>query len=133
MLQVRKILVRGKGVADAIVSFRDKANIVAGDSDTGKSYLLHCLDYVFGAEALRKRIPEAEQYSQLFVEFENSEGSVLTLKRSLSGGDLAAHTSSIDSIDGDGEKIVARRSGKGVAKDVTSVLFSFAKIPEAKL
>ncbi|WP_276516726.1 hypothetical protein [Bradyrhizobium ottawaense] len=42
-----------------MVAFGDGANILAGASDTGKSYLVHCLDYIFGADELSKRIPES--------------------------------------------------------------------------
>jgi hypothetical protein len=134
MLQVRSILLRGKGVKDALISFEDGANILAGESDTGKSYLVHCLDYIFGGDTMSKRIPEAEPYSQLFVEFQNSENKFLTLERSLAGGDLAAHQEGIASIkEGTGDKIVPSRSGKSQAKDVTAILFEFAGIDEAKL
>ena len=134
MLQIRSIVLRGQGLEDATVSFIGGSNVLAGASDTGKSYLLHCLDYIFGAEGMNKRIPKAEPYSQLFVEFENSEKKSLTLERSLSGGDLAAYQVGIADIDGqESEKIVASRSGKSQAKDVTSVLFEFAKINEARL
>ncbi|MDE5455243.1 hypothetical protein GWE18_20820 [Bradyrhizobium sp. CSA112] len=80
-----------------------------------------------------KRIPEAEPYAQLFVEFQNSEKKFLTLERSLAGGDLAAHQVRIASIKGTGKKIVPSRSGKSQAKDVTAILFEFAGIGEAKL
>jgi DNA repair ATPase RecN len=73
MLQIRTILLRGSNIEDAVVTFADRANILAGESDTGKSYLVHCLDYILGADELRKRIEEAEPYSQLIVEFENSK------------------------------------------------------------
>jgi hypothetical protein len=134
MLQIRSIVLRGQGVNDAVVSFVDGSNVLAGPSDTGKSYLVRCLDYIFGAEEMSKRIPKAEPYSQLFVEFENSEKKLLSLERSLSGGDLAAYQVGIADIDGQqGEKIVASRSGMSKAKDVTSVLFEFAKVNEARL
>ncbi|WP_313255989.1 hypothetical protein [Stenotrophomonas sp.] len=68
MFQLRKLVLRGAGVMDATETFEPGGNILAGESDTGKSYLLHCVDYVFGADELRKRIPEAEGYSDLFVE-----------------------------------------------------------------
>ncbi|WP_340672205.1 hypothetical protein [Bradyrhizobium ottawaense] len=117
-----------------MVAFGDGANILAGASDTGKSYLVHCLDYIFGADELSKRIPEAESYSQLLVEFTNSAGKHLTLERSLAGGDLAAHHERLTSIkDGASEKIVPSRSGRSQARDVTAVLFEFAGIGEAVL
>lgn len=133
MLQIREIRLTGPNVEDASVKFGPGANVIAGESDTGKSYLLHCLDYIFGAEELRKRIPQAEPYDELKVEFQNTAGDYLTLVRSLSGGDLMAHHSQIDAIDGDGEAIAYRRHGTSKADDVTSVLFPFAGINEAQL
>jgi len=134
MLRVLSIRLTGKGVADAAVEFYDRANIVAGDSDTGKSYLVHLLDYVFGADELNKRIDEAEPYSQLFVEFENTAGEFITLERHLSGGNLLFHSSKFaDREEEKGEIIAPKRSGTSKAKDVTEVLFKFAGIAEARL
>jgi len=133
MLQIREIRLSGPNVEDASVKFGPGPNVIAGESDTGKSYLLHCLDYIFGAEELKKRIPKAEPYDELKVEFQNTAGDYLTLVRSLSGGDLRAHRSQIDAIDGDGEAVAFRRHGTSKADDVTSVLFPFAGIKEAML
>jgi DNA repair ATPase RecN len=79
MLRLRHIIMRGPGVEDATVSFVAGANILAGESDTGKSLLLHCLDYILGADEMRKRVPETEAYAQLFVEFANTRQEILTL------------------------------------------------------
>lgn len=135
MLQIREIRLSGPNVEDASITFGAGPNVIAGESDTGKSYLLHCLDYIFGAEELKKRIPQAEHYDDLKVEFQNTTGEYLTLVRSLSGGDLKAYRSQISEIDGDGdgEAIAYRRHGTSRAKDVTSVLFPFAGIKEAML
>lgn len=133
MLQVREILLTGKGLPDASVKFGPGPNVIAGESDTGKSYLLHCLDYIFGADELKKRVPQADSYEKLWVEFQNSTGEYLSLVRSLSGGDLAAHHCRISLIDGSGAVVVNRRHGTSKAADVTSVLFPFAGIPEALL
>jgi hypothetical protein len=133
MLQIRKIELSGKGLPNATVDFGSGPNVIAGESDTGKSYLLHCLDYIFGADELRKRIPEAEPYETLAVEFQNSAGETLSLVRSLSGGDLSVYYGPIASIDGEGEVIASRRRGLSKGPDVTSVLLPFAGIPEAML
>lgn len=133
MLHVKTILMRGNGVTDAAVEFAPGANVLAGASDTGKSLILHCLDYILGADDFRKRVPEIEPYSTLFVEFENDNAETLTLKRDLSGGELAVYNTPIPQISGAGQTVAPRRYGKSVAPDVTSVLFPFAGIPEAKL
>ena len=133
MFQIREILLSGEGLPDASVRFGPGPNVIAGESDTGKSYLLHCLDYIFGADELKKRIPEAELYENLSVEFQNSAGEYLSLVRNLSGGDLYAHHCPIASIEGQGEVVASRRRGLSKAADVTSVLFPFAGISEAQL
>lgn len=81
MLQLRRIVLKGQSVLDASIAFAAGGNIVAGETDTGKSYLLRCLDYIFGANKMDKRIPEAEPYSTLYVEFQNKDGNILTLER----------------------------------------------------
>ncbi|WP_349777794.1 hypothetical protein ABQ039_010070 [Xanthomonas sp. WHRI 6108] len=119
---------------DATETFEPGGNIIAGESDTGKSYLLHCIDYVFGADELRKRIPEAEAYSDIFVELENSAGHFLTLKRSLAGGRIAVYRSEFESIGATQPEVATSKRGTGKGgKDISSVLFPFAGIPEAVL
>lgn len=133
MLQIRRLMLRGKGVPDAEIDFNAGGNIVAGDSDTGKSYLLRCLDYIFGADEMTKRIPEAEPYSTLFVQFENASKEVLTIERHLSGGELAAHYCSLEDIKEKGTVLSAKRSGRSQAFDVTEAILKFAGIQEAVL
>ncbi|MDF1062477.1 hypothetical protein P1T21_21935, partial [Escherichia coli] len=112
MLRIRKILLRGNSVQDAYVDFYKGANILAGESDTGKSYLVSCLDYILGAEKLKKKLKEATDYTHLYVEFENDEGGVLTLKRGLEGGKLEAHDVAIQDIHGEGKIIALKWSTK---------------------
>lgn len=133
MLYIRQITLRGSAVADADVRFAQGGNILAGASETGKSLLLHCLDWIFGADTMRKRVPEIEPYSTLLVEFGNGQGRSLTLKRDLSGGNLAAYYLPIAEVSGNGQTISPRRYGKSVSDDVTSVLFPFAGMAEAQL
>lgn len=132
MLQIRKILLRGDNVEDAYVEFEPGANVLAGESDTGKSYLVQCLDFILGAEKL-KFLKEAAPYKSLFVEFENSRNQFLTLVRGLGGGKLRAYPSRVEEISGGGEIIDPKRSGKSIRADITSVIFPFAGIVDAQL
>lgn len=133
MLQIRRILLRGNYTQDADISFGAGANILSGESDTGKSFLVHCLDYVLGAKVLKKKFDLMTRYTVLFVEFVNDKSEKLTLERSLSGGHLFAHSSDIDGIRGVGRKVLSKGTGKAASEDVTSVLFPFAGIPHAQL
>ncbi|WP_156886423.1 hypothetical protein [Rhizobium gallicum] len=121
-------------------------NVVTGDSDTGKSYLLRLVDYVLGAEELKKIIDEAGGYETAWVEFANNDGDMLTLERHLTGGDVRAYSRSIEDVrsgpvdlddeeesaaDPDGSEVLAwRREGRSEERDVTSRLFPFFGMPE---
>jgi hypothetical protein len=133
MLQIRKVLLRGDNVKDALVEFKAGANVLAGESNTGKSYVLQCIDFIFGADKLKHLKEASSNYKALFVEFENSKNEFLTLMRPVEGGKLRAFHSSIQCISGNGEIIGAKRSGRSIRPDITSVLFPFADIGDAQL
>ncbi|UPK27648.1 hypothetical protein [Bradyrhizobium sp. 195] len=133
MMQLRQLRLTGRGAADAIMTFAAAGNVVAGDSDTGKSYMLRCIDYVFGAEVMTKVIKEAGPYERVLVELENDQGEFLTLVRALAGGDIEVHHAPIEKISDDGIVIKWMRKGTSKLLDVTSVLLPFAGIQEAQL
>jgi hypothetical protein len=45
MMQLRELRLTGASVPPASVRFDLGANVVSGVSDTGKSYMFHCIDY----------------------------------------------------------------------------------------
>jgi len=51
---ISKIAVEGQGKPDAVLAFEPGLNVVAGATDTGKSYVWHAIDFMLGAEILRK-------------------------------------------------------------------------------
>lgn len=132
-MQLREVRLTGPNKPNAFMRFVAGANVISGLSDTGKSYILRCVDFVLGAEKMTKKIDEDEGYDTIYVEFSNPESKSLTLVRHLTGGDIKVYYQSIDNIQGDGEVVVWKRKGTSAAKDITSVFLSFAGIKEAKL
>ena len=155
MARISEIRLTGKQKPDALIRFKPGPNVVSGDSDTGKSYLLRCIDYVLGAQEMTKVIDEAAGYELVWLELKNADDQTLTLERHLTGGDIRAYDVSIDEAlslqddiaqkevapttdDSDetesaalpGEVLVWRRQGKSKAPDVTSRVFPFFGMPE---
>jgi hypothetical protein len=50
---IKKLTITGSGKEPAIVDFSQGFNIVFGPSDTGKSYIAECIDYMLGAKNIR--------------------------------------------------------------------------------
>lgn len=68
----------------AKLKFKEGLNIITGASNTGKSYVINCIDYLFGAENPPKDINESKNYSFLLLELEYSL-KPFTIKRYLRG------------------------------------------------
>jgi hypothetical protein len=125
-MQLRELRLVGPGKEPAQLRFEPGGNIVSGDSDTGKSYMLRCIDFVLGADEMTKVIEEAAGYDRVLLEFENEHGEFLTLGRPLGGGDILVHKQPINAIHGGGETVAWRRYGKSMAPDVSSIVLAFA-------
>lgn len=145
MARIVELRLTGDGLEDAHIRFAPGPNVVTGDSDTGKSYLLRLIDYVLGAKELSKVIDEATGYSTAWLEFANETGRPLTLERHLTGGNVRAYprtiadvlagtrsASSSEELDGtsDAEILLWRRQGKSSEPDVTSKVFPLFGMPE---
>jgi len=133
-MQIRELRLTGNSKKNASIHFVPGGNVIAGVSDTGKSYILRCIDFVLGAEEMTKKIDEAIGYEFVYVEFASSDKTkIITFKRHLNGGDVSAFDTSIDNATGDGQIVLWKRQGKSQAPDITSVFFPFAGIQEARL
>lgn len=83
---LKKLQILGTGVEPAEIIFRRGPNIISGLSDTGKSYILQCIDFMLGAKAPPKEIDESKPYNKLLLEIESYAGATYTLERNLQGG-----------------------------------------------
>ena len=96
-----KLLVQGQGKPDAILRFEPGLNVVAGASDTGKTFAWQLIDFLLGASKLPKVIPEAGGYGYAMLELRPRAGGVVTFQRALAGGGAIAYPAPIDGVTGD--------------------------------
>ena len=68
MMQLRELRVTGTGKQNAVIKFAPGGNVIAGVSNSGKSYMLRCMDFVLGAEEMNKKIDEAAGYELVYLE-----------------------------------------------------------------
>jgi hypothetical protein len=93
-LRLRHLTFIGSTVPTATVDFGERATIVRGPSDTGKSFIVDAIDFMFGARQL-KEIPEREGYSDVLLGLELPDGDVVTLRRSTNGGRFGLYEADI--------------------------------------
>ena len=54
---IEKLVVSGGGHKASVIDFRPGLNFVLGPSNTGKSLVMDCMDYVFGFTPKRTALP----------------------------------------------------------------------------
>lgn len=87
--QIRRLTLVGRGVPNAEVQFREGLNVVSGPSDTGKTFIVQCIDYMLGGKDVPESIPEAARYETVRLALNLSDGDdEVVLERSIRGGDF---------------------------------------------
>ena len=125
---LRRLALTGPGKASAQVTFTRGLNVIAGPSDTGKSFIAQCLDYALGSGDLPKEIPEAEGYSSVVLEIEaNNDKRIYTLERSLRGGEVLCKT------DGEEDRVLAAKHQAGKEDTVSQFLLDLSGLGTKKV
>lgn len=77
---IKRLSITGPGKEPSIVNFSAGLNIIFGPSDTGKSYIAECIDYMFGAGKIRFDPNTGYDTFQLLISSKDGE---VTLERRL--------------------------------------------------
>ena len=86
---LERLVVSGPELPDAVLEFADGLNVVAGASNTGKSYAFSCIDYALGAGRPPKTIKESAGYHSLLLRIvARHNGESYEITRSLAGGEI---------------------------------------------
>ena len=84
-LKLTKLILAGENKKDAIINFKGGLNVIAGASDTGKSFAFECIDFALGSSSNPKTVPEMKGYRSVFHEIEDiGQEEIFTLKRNFS-------------------------------------------------
>jgi hypothetical protein len=92
-----RLTLKGLRVPDAEVRFRTGLNVIFGPSDTGKTFIAQCVDFMFGASRTPKDIPQAAPYDTVYLGVGTTGADdEFVLERSLRGGDFRLHASDVE-------------------------------------
>lgn len=94
---IRKLTIVGENKDPASVKFNKGLNIISGPSDTGKSFIFECINFMLGSSQKPKFFKERKGYSKAYLELEMNN-TVFTLERMLDGGDFYLYNGEIENI-----------------------------------
>lgn len=80
-LMIEKLRVSGVGKIDGIVEFTDGLNLIQGRSNTGKTWILRCINYLFGND--KRPYTPATGYTEIEGVFKTERYGKITFTRKL--------------------------------------------------
>ena len=124
---IEKIIVTGSGKTDSIIELSNGVNIIYGPSNTGKTYIVKCIDYMFGSEREPIDISTGYQYIKIIV---RTQCGTITMSRKI--GENKIEVSSNDNNVPSG-KYAAKASKTNYDKTINSVWLSLIGINDLHL
>jgi hypothetical protein len=108
---LKALRITGPNKVPAEVVFDKGLNILSGASNTGKSYIFQCINYLLGGETPPKQITEANGYYELKLQINTYDNKEFTLAREFAGKKIRFSETNIDNFDYKTAKEVNVRKG----------------------
>ena len=119
---IEKIIVAGSGKTNSIIELSDSVNIIYGPSNTGKTCIVKCIDYIFGSD--REPIDTSTGYQYVKIIVKTLCGTI-TMSRKI--GENKIQVDSTDSKISSG-KYASKANKKNHDKTINSVWLSLIGI-----
>lgn len=119
---ITALVLKGKNKDDAKIIFNQGLNVISGASNTGKTYIFECINYIFGSRDKPKAIDETKGYSDILLEIHSYQGKEVTLKRSLINKKMYLYDCGIDKINEIEPKLIKQQHDKDDQKNISSIL-----------
>lgn len=135
-LEIKRLIVAGLNCDDAIIEFSSNAHLIIGPSNTGKSYIFHCLNYLLGSTKRPKKIKESYGYEDSYLEINLANESTNTIRRSLSGGDALLYECSYAEIQDytkEPESLIVGRKATKKNRTLNSYFLSALNLKDKKV
>lgn len=129
-----ELRLRGSNVKDAFVNFKKGLNIIQGPSETGKTYIYQCINYLLGASDAPKDIDEAKLYTEVFLELVTKSNVKFTIQSDLKGGHLKVFQSSIEELTFDHEfELLSRKHDPNSEKTISAFFLKLNNVYGSKV
>lgn len=95
---ISRIAASGEQVEYSSISFKDGVNFIVGPSNTGKSYVIGCIDFMFGG----KEVPFTRDdtgYDTISMTLESDDGDTIVATRKIEEGDSGDRGSNIVTVE----------------------------------
>lgn len=129
---ITKLALQGINVEQALITFKQGLNVITGPTDTGKTFVYECLDFMMGAEKLSRPITESKKYEKIFLEIQSDE-QFYTLERAIKGGDFNLYESKYELINSVQSEILAHKHNANSTKTISAFFLQLNNLWDKKI
>lgn len=108
----KELRVIGKDKEPAIIKLDNSLNLISGPSNTGKSYIFQCIDFMLGAQSKPKSIKQSTGYEKMLLNLSTYEKEEFTIIRDLFDSKIEFIEGSIDNYGKVAPKELKSKKGK---------------------
>lgn len=124
---IEKIIVTGSGKTDSVIELSSGLNIIYGPSNTGKTYIVKCIDYMFGSEREPIDISTGYQYVKIIV---RTQCGTITMSRKIGENKIEVFSTDKNILPG---KYAAKANQNNYDKTINSLWLSLIGIDDMHL
>ena len=124
---IEKLIVTGLGKTDSIIEFSNGINIIYGPSNTGKTYIVKCINYMFGSDKEPIDLSTGYQFVKIIVKTEYGR---VTMCRKVGTNKILVESTDSNILSGEYASKAGRKNYK---RTINSVWLSLIGINEMHL
>lgn len=128
----KELRLTGENKKDAFVQFKHGLNVISGPSNTGKTFIFDCLDFMLGSSDKLKAIPEIKGYSNIFLEIEADDQSYTIETEIKNNNTYKLYRSRINKLNTEPE-ILKRKLDSNTKDNLNSFFLNLNKIDNKKI
>jgi hypothetical protein len=128
----KELRLTGENKKDAFVQFKLGLNVISGPSNTGKTFIFDCLDFMLGSSDKLKGIPEIKGYSNIFLEIE-ADNQIYTIETDIKNNNIyKLYRSKINKLNTEPE-VLKRKFDSNSKDNLNSFLLSLTNTDNKKI
>ncbi|WP_291118427.1 hypothetical protein [Empedobacter sp. UBA7248] len=128
----KELRLTGINKKDAVILFNSGLNVISGPSNTGKTFIFDCIDYMSGSSVKLRNIPQLKGYTNIFLEIE-SNNQTYTLESEIANNNIyKLYRSKISNLNTEPE-ILKRKSDANSNDNISSFLLNLNNIGNKKI
>jgi hypothetical protein len=124
---IKELKLLSTSAQPATVTFEKGLNVITGPSNTGKTYIYQCINYMLGSSTRPKPIKHALDYESIVLKILSADGKLYTLQSDLKGGDFIVSSANAEPLK------LARKHSKDSNDTISGFLLELNNLAEKKI